>query len=299
MLFNKKKILNNNIKNQDLRQLTTQEQESLKEMLLHIAKDIDTVCRKYNIKLFLVGGSLLGAVRHSGFIPWDDDIDFGLTRNDYTTFISIFDKELGDNYYLRCLNSKYPNGNRFMQIFRKGTILETAEGSTPLQPKCISIDIFPYDYAPNNKFVRITKGLYCNTLMLIAASVCNLYFENQEYKRIMNTTLEGYLLNSIEKIIGIVFSWKKPEQWFDLVDKFAQEKNKTNFVTSAMGRRHYLGEIFPTEVFFPLKPIQFESLTLYSPQNADAYLKHNYGNSYMTPPPINKRESHFIKKIKI
>ena len=114
MLFNKKIILNQKIKNQALRQLTGKEKENLKEMLLCITKDIDSVCRKYDIKLFLVGGSLLGAVRHSGFIPWDDDVDFGLTREDYIKLISVFDKELGNNYYLRCPNSKYPNGNRFI-----------------------------------------------------------------------------------------------------------------------------------------------------------------------------------------
>jgi len=136
-------------------------------------------------------------------------------------------------------------------------------------------------------------------LMLIASSVCNYYFEDKEYKSLISTTFEGRILNLLEKVMGIVFSWKKPEQWFNLVDKSVQGKTKTNFITSAMGRRHYLGEIFPVEVFFPLRQIPFENLVLYSPQNADAYLRHNYGHSYMTPPPLDQRESHFIKKLKI
>ena len=216
MLFNKKIILNQKIKNQALRQLTGKEKENLKEMLLCITKDIDSVCRKYDIKLFLVGGSLLGAVRHSGFIPWDDDVDFGLTREDYIKLISVFDKELGNNYYLRCPNSKYPNGNRFMQIYRKGTLLETFEGNTPLQPKCISVDIFPYDYVPNNIYIRYMKGIYCNFLMLIAASVCNYYFENKEYKSLMNSSFEGKVLNNIERFIGC-FLFKRSGAKFDTI----------------------------------------------------------------------------------
>ena len=292
MLFNKKRILNHNISNCGLRRLTDQESRNLKDTLLHITEDINNVCKKYNLKLFLVGGSLLGAVRHSGFIPWDDDVDFGLIREDYLKFITIFDKELGENYYLRCPNSKYPNGNRFMQIFKKGTLLETAEGNTPLQPRCISIDIFPYDYAPDNKIVRVIKGLYCNLVMFIAASVCNYYFKNEEYRRLISSTFEGKVLNNIEKIIGYCFSWKRPEKWFDLVDKAVQGTKKTDFITSAMGRKHYLG-------FFPLQKILFEGLELYSPQDADGYLKHNYGKDYMILPPEHLRESHFIKDIRI
>lgn len=72
-----------------------------KNTFLLMTQEIDMVCKKYGIKMFLVGGSLLGAVRHGGFIPWDDDIDFGMKRCDYQKFIEIFDSELGDRYYLR------------------------------------------------------------------------------------------------------------------------------------------------------------------------------------------------------
>lgn len=299
MVFNKKKILNQNIREQGLRLMTMQEQKDLKKMLLCIAEDIDKVCKKYDLKLFLVGGSLLGAIRHHGFIPWDDDIDFGLIREDYKRLISVFDKELSGNYYLRCPNSKYPNGNRFMQIYRKNTLLETSEGSTPLQPNCIFVDIFPYDYVPNNRLLRVLKGMYCNLLMLIASSVCSYYFMSKEYTEILGVSLEGKILNIVERVIGFFFSWRRPERWFDLVDKSIQGRKKSDFITSATGRKHYLGEVFPVDTFFPLKRVLFENLMFYSPQNADEYLKHNYGDAYMTPPPVNKRESHFIKNIKI
>ena len=100
-------------------------------------------------------------------------------------------------------------------------------------------------------------------------------------------------------IIGFLFSWRCPEKWFNTVDKAIQYKKKSGFITSATGRRHYLGEIFPTDVFLPLQEIKFENLTLFAPANPEAYLRHNYGDDYMTPPPDGKRESHFVKRLEL
>lgn len=149
-MLSKKMILNEAANSGFVRPLSDDEREKLKKTLLCMTAEIDAVCRKYDIKMFLVGGSLLGAIRHGGFIPWDDDVDFGMTREDYAKFISIFEQELGENYYLRCPNSLCPNGNRFMQIYKKGTVLETVDGNTPLQPNCVQIDVFPYDAVPDN-----------------------------------------------------------------------------------------------------------------------------------------------------
>ena len=256
-------------------------------------------CEKNNLTFYLIGGALIGALRNGGFVPWDDDVDFGMTREDYEKFISIFDQELGEHYYLRCPNSSYPNGNRFMQIFKKGTVLETAEGNTPLQPNCVLVDVFPYDAVPNNQIYQKIKGIWCNGLMVIASSVTDYTYPNEEYKQMMRKTISGLVLHTAMTIIGFLFSWRSPAKWFNTVDKTIQYKKKTGFITSATGRRHYLGEIFPTDVFLPLQEIKFENLTLFAPANPDAYLRHNYGDDYMTPPPDGKRESHFVKRLEL
>ncbi|MCR5798007.1 MAG: LicD family protein [Eubacterium sp.] len=298
-MLNKKQILNEAANSGSVRPLSDDERKALKQTLLDMTAEIDAVCRKHNIKMFLAGGSLLGAVRHGGFIPWDDDVDFGMTRDDYTKFISIFDKELGEHYYLRCPNSPYPNGNRFMQIFKKGTVLETAEGNTPLQPKCVLIDVFPYDGVPDNLIHQKVKGIWCNFLMIIASSVTDYTYPNDEYKQMMNKSLSGRLLHTAMSVVGFLFSWRSPAKWFNTVDNAIQFKKQSHFITSATGRKHYLGETFPNDVFLPLQEIKFENLKLYAPANPDAYLRHNYGDNYMTPPPDGKRESHFVKRLEL
>ncbi len=298
-MFNKKLILNKSANSGSVRPLSEEERKALKQTLLEITGDVESVCRKNDMKLFIVGGSLLGAVRHGGFIPWDDDVDFGLVREDYTKMIKIFDRELGTKYYLRCPNSDYPNGNRFMQIFKKDTVLETAEGNTPLQPNCVSIDIFPYDAAPDFILHRIIKGIWCNSMMVIASSVTSHCYPNDECERMMKKSLGGAVLYYAESIIGKLFSWKSPAEWFDKVDKAIRYNKETHYITSATGRTHYFGETYKKNVFFPLKKMKFENLMLYAPASPDIYLKRMYGEKYMIPPDESKRESHFIKKLEL
>ena len=74
--------------------------ESVHKVQLEIANEVKRICDKYNIKYFMIAGTLLGAVRHKGFIPWDDDLDIGMLRNDYNRFIKLAAKDLKEIYYL-------------------------------------------------------------------------------------------------------------------------------------------------------------------------------------------------------
>ena len=211
--FNYKKIINDIVSNEGLgRAITEKESEQLKHCLYDMAVDIDERCRKHNINLFMVGGTLLGAVRHKGFIPWDDDIDFGLSRADYEKLKSIFEEEFSNDYELRCPNSPYPNGNRFMQIYKKGTILKVVGGSNPFQPQNVYIDIFPFDYAPKNAVQLKIKGIYANMLMFIASCVMSETYMSEEYRQFLNKSKDGSLFLKIRSVTGKVFSFRKPEK---------------------------------------------------------------------------------------
>ncbi|WP_295094171.1 LicD family protein [Ruminococcus sp.] len=298
--LNYKDILNELARNdKNVRQMTDEEHESLKDCLYEMSVDIEKRCRKNGIKLFLVGGSLLGAVRHGGFIPWDDDMDFGMKRSDYEKMKKVFDKEFSDAYELRCPNSDSPNGNRFMQIFKKGTVLRTIGDENPLQPSAAYVDIFPYDYVPENKIMRKIRGIKSNIEMFIASCVMDEKYMSKKTRKYYAQSKDGKLFFRIRRFVGNFFSFRSPVKWFNTVDNTIHYRRKTSLVTSATGRKHYFGEIYSTDTFFPLTEIKFKEHLFYAPGNYKRYLEGLYGNDYMVVPDKMHRECHFITELKL
>lgn len=298
--MNYKEILNDIVNNSDtFRKITEDEKSNLQNELYKMACDLDDVCKINSINLFLVGGSLLGAVRHGGFIPWDDDMDLALCREDYEKLKEIFEEELGDRYILTCPNYKTPSGNRFMQIYKKETVLRTLGDSNPFVPPNIYIDIFPYDYVPDNLIKRIVIGSVANVCMAIASCVIDYKYPDKNLELYMKKHKRGKKLFFIKNFIGRIFSFKKPEKWFDLVDKVIAYRKKTSLITSGTGRKHYFGEIYNKSTFFPLSQIQFGKHYFCCPNDSDVYLKGLYGETYMEIPKETNRESHFISELKL
>lgn len=294
--FNYKKILNK-ISNENIHPISMTEKKQLQNCLYEMMIDLDTRFRKHGITIFLEGGSLLGAKRHGGFIPWDDDVDFAVSRDGYEKIKKIFNEECADNYELRVPNSAHPNGNRFMQIYKKGTVLKTMGAGNPYQPQNVYIDIFPCDYVPSNRIHRLVKGHWSNLLMLIASCVMSEKYGDS--KSLYRLTDDGKLYIALRTLIGKVFSFLSTEKWFDMVDNAIQYKKKSSIVTFAPDSRHYFGEMFPAKKVFPLTKIKFREHMFYAPANVEYYLKNVYGADYMVPPPEEDRESHFITELRI
>lgn len=273
-----------------LRELTIEELEQLHQCLLCILKDFIFVCNKYNLKYTLGGGSVLGAVRHKGFIPWDDDLDINMPRADYEKFKEIFSKELSDEYDLRVPNSKYGSSTLFMKLFKKGTKYQQQFTYDKNEPAYVWIDIFPFDNVSENKVVRTVKGFLCNVMAYAFVSRFIYEHRTQSTDAYYSTVKNGYIYKMrllMARCLPVHFT-----KLYDFFDRFVQSSNNTSIITCATGRKHYLGECIDSRYFSEAEEGIFEGIRIKLPYQYKKYLSQLYGD-YMKIPPLEKREHHF------
>lgn len=293
-----KKILNIVAKEQSgLVKISDEQKDQLQNTLLEIFDFINEICNKNDIKVCLIGGSALGAVRHKGFIPWDDDLDLGMTRDDYNKFKTAFLNQNDERYRLNAPNLTSKVRSRFPKILKNGTIMREIADSKDTETQGIFVDIFIIDNVPNNKIHRFLKGLICNACEFIAGQVqlvenCDAWTKDF-FKR---SGTANYLVRmSIGKIFSVISSHK----WIGIIDKVIQyDDDNSKFCTVATGRKHYFGETMERELFFPFSKGEFCGRTVYLPSKCDAYLKNAYGD-YMKIPPESDREHHYVRDLKI
>ncbi|MBQ3080238.1 MAG: LicD family protein [Clostridia bacterium] len=269
------------------------ETAQMKKVLLMIYKDVFSACEQNGITLMMCGGTALGAVRHGGFIPWDDDVDLLLTREDYEKFKQIFHKALGDKYVLQVPNADGCEiSNLYMKVILKGT-----ERKELLKLKApglhgLWVDIFPLDYAPDNKLLQRIKGFFSDAFAYTAVSNYMRTHDTPEIRKYMSATLSSRINHMIRMTLGFLTGFLSYKTMYNLFDRFVQSKKPTNTVTAPTGIRHYMGEMHPKAHFIPAKEAAFEGERGYLPADVHSYLTQLYGD-YMTPPPVNKRERHF------
>lgn len=280
-----------------LYQLSEYEAQKLKECLLSMLNDLIVVCDKFNLCYMLCGGSALGAVRHKGFIPWDDDLDVMMPRKDYNRLIEVFEKELSNKYYMHVPNSKYNVTNNFMKIIKKGTYLEDIYDVSADYEKGIFLDIFPIENAPANRFFRKIKGFISDVIAYIGASQYMYTYQNEVIKKYFEQSKHAKRNYKFRIFIGFLFGFFTYKTWHNIFDKFVQIKKNTGVCTVPTGRKHYFGESLDEKAFFPTTKGKFENLNVELPGDVDSYLKNLYGD-YMKIPPLEKRERHYFLKIK-
>ena len=265
--------------------------------LLEMYLAVYNVCKKYDIIPYLVGGSALGAVRHQGFIPWDDDLDIGMIRTDYNKFQQIFMKELGDKYRLIAPNYQGNAKNRFPKIIKKNTLYREILDAKDDESCGLFLDIFILENVPDNALKRKLKGIICNGLEFIGGQV---FFYEHRDSMVKTLYLRAGKTNYyIRFLIGGIFSFLKSSRWFDIIDKAVQYDDDTTLLCGIpTGRKHYFGEILEKRKLLPATYLSFEGYKLPVFKGVDYYLKNLYGD-YMMIPPVEKRERHYIKKCKL
>ena len=254
--------------------------EELKELQLcglEILKEVDKFCRKNDIKYSLGEGTLLGAVRHKGFIPWDDDVDVYMTRENYDKFVNTFKSK---NFRVEYFNTL----KIYWLPFAKVRMLKDTKFYTPAIEKICDytgprIDIMPLDYVPEKSSKEQDKqGKKIKFWKMMLRNKC--------YPLHKKKKLHQYLPVPIAKMLPYKYIVKKINYWLKKYDNLDCE-----YVVNSSGDYDVRKETFPKYYFDELKEIKFEDGKFYISKYYDEILTQIYGD-YMTLPPEEKR---FVK----
>ena len=259
----------------------------LHEADLDIVKDVVDICNRYNLKYYMLGGTMLGAIRHKGFIPWDDDIDLGMPRDDYEKLLSIANDVLPKR--LRLVNYRNnPNYQYYItRILDTETKVEEERIGNDNRYTNASIDIFPIDGTPNNKLLR---KVYFFRVLFHRAMMSLCYKDSIDRKRPRGKA-ERMLLWIMERVP--VEKMTTPYKQKEKIDKLLRKQKieGSEYIGNIMGA-YRTKEIVPSYFYGEGKMYQFEDIELRGLDKYDEYLTWTYGD-YMKLPPEDKRKTHF------
>lgn len=286
------KMLQN--ENEDLKQITDEQLKELQDTLLGIMKDIDRVCEKYKLVYNLGGGSCLGAVRHNGFIPWDDDMDINMTRADYEKFCKVFQSELGEKYWLHTPENTKNYGLGFCRVRKKGTIFRSREDFRNTDEAGVYIDIFIIENTYNLKLFRILHGAMSLGAGFLLS--CRNFYTNKEfYINMAKNNKKTMNVFKVKSGIGFLLSWLSTDtltHFWNNVNKMCKNSD-SKYITVPVGRNHFFGEIYERAKFCQTQKHKFEDCELPICVDFDGYLRHMYGD-YMEIPDKENQEKHIF-----
>lgn len=247
---------------------------------LEVLQEIDRVCKKHKITYFAEWGTLLGTVRHKGFIPWDDDIDIGMKREDYDRFMYLAPKELSGGMELinSYTNSMYyqvmavvTNGKK---INLKAEYLEKYHGC----PYVVGIDIFPQDYVPRNKEDETSQ-----LELLKAANMLIKIWKLEE----ADAKAKRECLKELEEMTGVIIDESQPveQQLCQLSDRICamytgEEADEISQLCLLASNPNYR---LPKECYEQVIEMPFENIMMPVPVGYEQVLRLRYGKDYMIP----------------
>lgn len=252
----------------------------VKKYLLEVLDYIDSVCKENNIKYFILFGTLLGAVRHKGFIPWDDDIDIVMFRLDYDRFIDLIEKKQHPSFGIITHKNNQKYYLPFAKVYSKKTILFE---HVPRPVKMgVYVDVFPLDYCGNSfdEAASFVGECYKNQRLL---NIKNLKFSA---KRNFAKNIFLFFLKA-----SLVFTRRRKIVKKMYEKAISMDNVYKKYVSSLCMIVYKEKAIFDSDLFDETIRLEFEGRTYMAPKNYEAILKNLYGD-YMKLPPIEKQVSH-------
>lgn len=268
------------------RKYTDDELFALRKIQMDMYREVKKICNHHAIPHFAMAGSALGAIRHNGYIPWDDDLDIAMMREDYNRFLKYAEKEIDPRFFVQNFYTDPYYGNYFTKIRCNGTLfVQNADKKTKAH-RGIFIDIFPIDRLTDNVKERKKYRRQLMFFYQMFMAKCNSGISGE------TDSISGKAKHLLRSFLHVILTFTSKEQLFIRVDKlcqkFNQEKTDTMMVSVVYAMRN---SYFDGNAIFPPVEHPFEDDTIFVPNDSDRYLSQIYGN-YMKLPPIEKRENH-------
>ena len=257
--------------------LSLEQINRVKEIETEILKSFISVCEHLNLTYYILEGTLLGAVRHKGFIPWDDDIDVGMPREDYEVFIKEGQALLPEGYFIQTFASDPEYLANYAKIRNSNTtFIETSVRKRNINHG-IFIDVFPLDYCSENPKKRAIE----NKIMMLQT---------------VRISREFYLPNRKNKLKSIIIRmaasliYPSAKQALNVRDKMYKATKKSAMIVS-YGSAWAKKEVMPADWYKEGCELEFEGIKVKAPKEYSKWLTQVYGD-YMTPPPVSEQVSH-------
>lgn len=261
------------------------ELKQLQEVQKELIQEVDRICKKCNIQYNMVGGTMLGAIRHHGYIPWDDDADIGFLRSEYEKFREACKTELDtEKYYMQDLRDTEGYRWGYGKLRRKDSEFIRLNQEFMPYEQGIFIDLMPFDNVPDNALMKKVHFLKCFIFRKFFWSEVGSKIEKNKIKKIvyslMNKIPMNMLINKYQKFI----------------DKGQRKQTKQVRILTFPTPKGVYG--YERRWYTELAEYEFDNMRLPGARDYDGYLKVKYGN-YMSLPPEEKRKIHPISKLKL
>lgn len=265
--------------------LSPEELRQVQLIELEMLVEVDRICKKHGIKYCIIAGTLLGAVRHGGFIPWDDDLDIALLRPEYEKFRKVCETELdSERFYFQ--DHRNTPGYRwgYGKLRRKGTKFVRLNQEHMPYEQGIFMDIFPLDSVPDNRFGRLIRNFHCFLYRKAFWSAVGRLSDKSRFKRF---------------IYGLLYRIPE-EKLYRSFDRYVEKCNRkqtdwVRILTFPTPNKEYG---YLRKWYEDLADVKFENIEFPGIKDCDEYLSFKFGD-YMRLPPPEQRKVHPVSELRL